>query len=651
MAITYYNTTIKNKKGSITEWEGIKFGFEVIEVEDDALKNSEDYKFKFYLYFQNNTGSKFSYLNITWNLTFYINGIPMPQDFIFESGTTWKTISKATSVVVWDGEETIKIPGYSISKRDIKVGCSFIRDENDTAGYPYSSAKTAEHNISISANATAAGTTLPHIRDLGNNTFDFYGTIGANGTNNNIKNVYIYYTTDGTAPSNTSTTAKKVQVLTTDDTDGECEGETFGKVGSKYKINPIHIPVMKDIQVRAKAYTIDTLGNNPASVESSGPVEYYSKPGVPQLRIIINNYNNTFRIAATKGVDGSNNTSTGVQIQYKTIQYGQNPSGNWKDYDGADIKIEDRITIYAQARTVGEYSDGGGVFQYSNWTVISSGAIEYSRPSTVKDLQIVNHYNNTFSINCIAGADGTNNSTDKVEISYTIGNNKKSWKESCAADDSIITDDIKLDSKDITDTTNSTVNVKVIAYTIGSVDNPRYKYSEKTENTFKVPYYKKATLSAPTIEYEKKLTKKSTIKVKYGTVTMSPNTGLKEYTWELYKNDNILLDKGTLTDISDDGFNIDLAQYTLKKDDRIKIKLNYFIYPLKSSSPPKYNTNYQQLCGYIFSGEYIIQSSGVMRVKVGDTWHEGQVWVKVNGEWKEASDVFVNVDGKWKESI
>jgi hypothetical protein len=208
MAITYYNTTIKNKDGSITEWEGIKFGFEVIEVKDDTLKYSKDYKFKFNLYFYNTTGSKFSYTDITWDLTFYINDTS--YDFTFESGNTTKTISKSTSVVVWSDESTIKIPNYSTSKRDIKVGCSFIRSATDIAGKPYSSAKTAEHSISISANATAAGTTSFCPRDLGNNTFDFYGTIGANGTNNNIKNVHIYYTTDGTTPSNTSTTAKKV---------------------------------------------------------------------------------------------------------------------------------------------------------------------------------------------------------------------------------------------------------------------------------------------------------------------------------------------------------------------------------------------------------------------------------------------------------
>jgi hypothetical protein len=71
---------------------------------------------------------------------------------------------------------------------------------------------------------------------------------------------------------------------------------------------------------------------------------------------------------------------------------------------------------------------------------------------------------------------------------------------------------------------------------------------------------------------------------------------------------------------------------------------------LKSESPQIVNEEYP-LGGNVFSTECIIQSNGVMRVNVGGTWHEGQVWINVNGDWKEATDVFVNVDGKWKESV
>jgi hypothetical protein len=50
------------------------------------------------------------------------------------------------------------------------------------------------------------------------------------------------------------------------------------------------------------------------------------------------------------------------------------------------------------------------------------------------------------------------------------------------------------------------------------------------------------------------------------------------------------------------------------------------------------------------SPEYLVQNAGVVNVKVGGKWVEGQVWVKVNNEWKEAETVSTKVNGYWKES-
>jgi hypothetical protein len=40
-----------------------------------------------------------------------------------------------------------------------------------------------------------------------------------------------------------------------------------------------------------------------------------------------------------------------------------------------------------------------------------------------------------------------------------------------------------------------------------------------------------------------------------------------------------------------------------------------------------------------------------MRVNIDQHWCEGQVWVNINGVWKEAADVFVNYDNQWLESV
>ena len=81
-----------------------------------------------------------------------------------------------------------------------------------------------------------------------------------------------------------------------------------------------------------------------------------------------------------------------------------------------------------------------------------------------------------------------------------------------------------------------------------------------------------------------------------------------------------------------------------------KVKLGLFAYTRKG----KNNDGAVQL----FSGksttqitnEYTIDSKGVMNVKVGSAWKEGQVYVKVNNTWKEAEAVYTKVGGSWKES-
>jgi hypothetical protein len=41
---------------------------------------------------------------------------------------------------------------------------------------------------------------------------------------------------------------------------------------------------------------------------------------------------------------------------------------------------------------------------------------------------------------------------------------------------------------------------------------------------------------------------------------------------------------------------------------------------------------------------------GIVRVKVGEDWKEGQVWVMKGGQWKEAQAVYVKTSAGWKET-
>jgi hypothetical protein len=50
------------------------------------------------------------------------------------------------------------------------------------------------------------------------------------------------------------------------------------------------------------------------------------------------------------------------------------------------------------------------------------------------------------------------------------------------------------------------------------------------------------------------------------------------------------------------------------------------------------------------SKTYTVQNAGIVNIKVGGSYKEGQVYVKVNGTWQEAETVSAKVNGEWKES-
>lgn len=75
-----------------------------------------------------------------------------------------------------------------------------------------------------------------------------------------------------------------------------------------------------------------------------------------------------------------------------------------------------------------------------------------------------------------------------------------------------------------------------------------------------------------------------------------------------------------------------------------------------------YVENFVKLSGHnelityskVSSKSYYVYNSGILRIQTGntdDSWKEGQVYVKTNNGWKEASTVYVKTNTDWKESI
>ena len=64
----------------------------------------------------------------------------------------------------------------------------------------------------------------------------------------------------------------------------------------------------------------------------------------------------------------------------------------------------------------------------------------------------------------------------------------------------------------------------------------------------------------------------------------------------------------------------------------------------------KGSSNFHNISPESFSGNLEIVSAGVAKIKINNIWTEGQVWIKKDGIWIEATEVFVKYDNKWNSS-
>lgn len=79
---------------------------------------------------------------------------------------------------------------------------------------------------------------------------------------------------------------------------------------------------------------------------------YALKVGKPTITIT-DTGNNSFTIAATKGINGTNNNATGVS----TISYSLDSANYNLTYAGTSIPITQDTVVYARAKTIGEYGE------------------------------------------------------------------------------------------------------------------------------------------------------------------------------------------------------------------------------------------------------------------------------------------------------
>ena len=352
----------------------------------------------------------------------------------------------------------------------------------------------------------------------------------------------------------------------------------------------------------------------------------------------------------------SNNAPTGVEFYY-TLD-GSEPTKQSNKYIGP-FEIQKDATVHAMAMTVGTYTGNNYSYYYSS-PVYSNGVdiTAYSIPHEPQNLQIVDKKNNSFYISCEVGNSGYNNTAVGVEIYYTLDGSEPTLSSQCikmqGSSGTKVETNILYVAKD--------TSIKAFARTLGSVDN--YLYSNMSPTiSGTILYYQTPIIYTPTITYDKKLIKKSTINIKQH-VYLYKNSELMSCKIGLYKNNNnneLAIDEipiDNIDTVNDDlkrenveldiEYKYDLSKFEVRKNDEIYVKL---IYDIQNGA----GENIVNSENTPSSPMYLIESSGIIRVHIIqnniDKWYEGQVWIKVGENWKEATDVFVNVNGNWKESV
>ena len=139
-----------------------------------------------------------------------------------------------------------------------------------TSSRQYFKTEKAAHNYNVSevSNAVASAGSSPTatLTDKGNNTCVVSGSLGKNGTNNKISSATLYYTTDNSDPSDSST-RRSVSLSAVS--------------GGSYSTT---IPVTK--ACTAKVYVKCKFEHNTTSTSNSKAVLYYAAPGAPGIPVI-----------------------------------------------------------------------------------------------------------------------------------------------------------------------------------------------------------------------------------------------------------------------------------------------------------------------------------------------------------------------------
>jgi hypothetical protein len=499
----------------------------------------------------------------------------------------------------------------------ITIGCNINYLE---IGHAYDNA-TSMYAASLEYTSYTNGSvSTPTIKDNGNNTFTISGSY-ANGTNNKLSSGKIYYTTNG---SNPTTSSSSIAI----------SGAT------------INVPSGSSSST-VKAFAYGTFAHNTDSSGIASKTVYYYTNGSSPTLSITDNGNNTFTVSGKLGSNGWNNGLSSATLYFTTN--GNNPDSgqSWTTAvnltsSGSGGSYSKTYNIPAGCTTVKAIT----YCAFSRNTTHSgnvSVSVKYHTAIGSPAIKITDNYNNTFTITGTNAASGTNNTANTAfawGYSTSYGNSGTGTKTLSIATSSNAT---------------RTVYAKATATPSWNGDSVKTATTSLAIKQYVAP----SNPGTPVISYTRnRLTIKENWTFSWSaagaTNTSSP---VKGYRIVLLKNgvsvpikntSGTVISTGTdwcVIDSTSTSITISPTKNDFKPGDTVRIGVRpYTQYGSSNTGSQLFNAD------YTYSATYTVQNAGIVRVKPDGTWREGQVYVKVDGSWREAETVNVKADGVWKES-
>lgn len=234
---------------------------------------------------------------------------------------------------------------------------------------------------------------------------------------------------------------------------------------------------------------------------------------------------------------------------------------------------------------------------------------------------------NRFVLSGQVGADGNNNKSDGCKVYYTSDGTTPSEDNGTLIS---ITGKAGTEWSSIIDITEDKI-IKAIAYTTAPFGG-----EEREAEPRQVYYY-----SPPYAPEDLKITPDKSKPIPKATYTFSwekskdgYNNKVDKYCVKIQSNDKIIN-----IETNDDYVEYSGKELLLKKGQT----LSFEVYAQGES-------NYNNISETSKASIKIV-SAGIVKLKINGTWAEGQVWIKKDGGWKEASEVYIKSQGKWNSSI